>query len=139
MKLSIKVLSMLALIFAVSFTATAAQQTKKHPRNPEQFAKRHTTKLVKKLSLDHYQAAAVEEINLRSARGLQKARKISNGDRIAMKKARKKINNAKHYEMKQVLTPKQYIAYEHLLAERKAKRKGGKKGKSGERGQRQLR
>jgi len=119
MKLSLKVLSILTLIFAVNFTVTA--QRNGAQRNPEQKVKKHTDRQVEKLSLDKRQADRVAQINLRHVRSVQEARKANKGDREAMKAIRKEIQTSTKLEMRSVLTQDQYIAYEELLANRKSK------------------
>lgn len=126
MKLSIKVLSILAFIFAMNFSVTA-QQTDRGPRNPEQKVKKLTARLVEKLSLDQYQAERVEQINLAHVRSVQEARAANKGDKEAMKAIRMNIRTTTMNEMKTVLTPDQYVAYEEILANRKGKGKKKKR------------
>lgn len=126
-KSPIKFLAIIALFFAISFTANA-QRGDRQALSPEQIAEKETTRLVEKLSLNETQTAQVQEITLAYAKQLQEAHENNEGDRAALKEIRTAINTEKTTELQQVLTEEQFIALDEIQA-KKGKRKGGKKGR----------
>lgn len=124
MKLSIKFLAIVALVFTFNFAANA-QRGDRQPPSPEKMAERQTTRMVEHLALSETQAAQVQQIHLAYAQKMHEARENNEGNREAMKEIRTAINTEKETELQQVLTAEQFQTY----AETKAKRGKGRKGK----------
>ena len=127
MKLSIKVLAVMALFFTFSFAANA-QRGGGRSVDPEQMAEQQTTRMIEQLSLDEAQAAKVQAINLTYAEKIQAVRQDNRGNREAMKETLTAIQADKTAELKGILTAEQIESYEALEA------KGRKRGR-GQRGQ----
>lgn len=123
MKLSIKILAIIALLLTFSFAANAQRGDRQAPE-PEEMAERQTAGMVEHLSLDENQAVQVAAINLTYANKMKEAHENNEGDREAMKEIRATIDAEKAAELKLLLTEEQFIAFEKMLAEKGNERKG---------------
>ena len=124
MKLSMKILAIVALFFTSNFAANAQRGGESH--DPEQMAERETSRMTEKLSLDEVQTAKVQELNLMYAKEMQEAREENKGDREHMKEMEAVINSEKSAEMKLILTEAQFKTYEEMQS--KSGRGAGGKG-----------
>lgn len=125
MKLSIKILAIIGLFMAVSFTADA-QRAEKKALNPEKKAEKRTTKMVEVLQLDEAQTAKVAAINLDHAKKIAAAKERKKAVNKAMNEAREAIHSEKDEQMKAILSETQYKSYLEI----QAKKVKGKKGKT---------
>lgn len=124
MKITINFLTAVA-IFLLASTTTFAQRG---GGDPTEKAKKQTTQMVEKLSLNDEQATQVEAINVAYAEQMKAAREEVGKDREAMKSIMDNMNNNKNTELKAVLTSEQFQQYETMQAQGKEGR-GGKKRK----------
>ena len=97
-------------------------QKKQGMPSPEDRAKRQTTMMKDNLSLTAVQEPKVNDINLKYARKMDEARKIT--DTAAQRKTVKSLNQQKDNELKAVFTPDQFKTYQKLMEEFKARRGG---------------
>ena len=99
--------------------------------DPAQAAERQTARMAEKLTLTEAQRTKVQAIHLNYARQMQAARPAPGAaetDRAAAKAKMDSLRTAKQAELKAVLSPEQWAAWEKAGREGRGKH-GGKKGK----------
>jgi hypothetical protein len=128
MKLTIK--SALSTAFLMILTLSAFAQRGGGDRTPEDVAEKQTQRMHEQLDLSATQLTSVKAINLKYAEKMSEARENAAGDRSAMRTIMQDLRTQKNAELQGVLTEAQYKELEALMAEKKDKRKGGRKKKS---------
>lgn len=128
MKLSIKFLAIVAVLFSFSLTAFAQRGDKSI--TPEQRAEKVTARMTEKLELDASQAARVKDLNLTFATKMKAIKAAHNGDREASRAEAKAVKEDHKLALQEVLTEEQWTKFEKHMKKRRDKR-GERKGKNG--------
>ena len=122
--------------FSMAQGAENKRADRKHPakmETPEVVAKKMTSNMVKKLSLNDAQEKTLLKLNTKFAQDRLDQKKEMIKLREAQKKEMKKIADKREEQLKMILTPEQYKTYQDNKMSKSKKNKMGKRGKMGKR------
>ncbi|MEI6899854.1 MAG: hypothetical protein WCL00_08250 [Bacteroidota bacterium] len=91
---------------------------------PEDRAKRQTEMMKEALNLTAAQEPKISALNLKYAKKMEEVRAASK-DTAVIRKNANALNTQKDVELKKILTPEQFTQYEKIIADLKARRRGG--------------
>ena len=113
---------LLGFLFAAGLQITASAQDAPGPqmRTPEERAQRQTEMLSQKLSLTEEQRNKIYEVNMKTAKQMQKFREAHDTANVRM------IRTASDGAYQKILTAEQYQQYEELKKQRMERRGGWK-------------